>query len=87
MADFYASPQDPVFFLHHGAIDRIWTIWQNQDREDRLFQIYGTKTYENVPASANATLDTLLDYGPLADPITIEEAMSTTDGPFCYYYE
>lgn len=87
MADFYVSPQDPVFFLHHAGIDRTWTIWQELDRENRLYQIYGTQTYENAPPSANATLDTLLDYGPLADSITIREAMSVTDGPFCYYYE
>ena len=23
-----ASPNDPVFFLHHGIIDRMWTIWR-----------------------------------------------------------
>ena len=24
MADFFASPADPVFWLHHGIIDRVW---------------------------------------------------------------
>ncbi len=23
------SPNDPVFFLHHGNIDRIWALWQH----------------------------------------------------------
>ncbi len=27
MFDFFASPQDPAFFLHHGNIDRIWNAW------------------------------------------------------------
>ncbi|WP_245298668.1 tyrosinase family protein, partial [Methylobacterium platani] len=22
-----ASPRDPIFFMHHGNIDRIWTVW------------------------------------------------------------
>ena len=26
-----ASPNDPVFFLHHCNIDRIWANWQDQD--------------------------------------------------------
>lgn len=26
--DFYTSPGDPAFFLLHGQIDRVWTIWQ-----------------------------------------------------------
>jgi tyrosinase len=22
------SPQDPMFWLHHANVDRIWSIWQ-----------------------------------------------------------
>lgn len=25
-----SSPNDPVFFLHHAAIDRVWQIWQER---------------------------------------------------------
>jgi hypothetical protein len=28
--DVYASAGDPVFFLHHGMVDRLWTVWQAQ---------------------------------------------------------
>jgi tyrosinase len=28
------SPNDPVFFLHHCNVDRIWAIWQAQQRQD-----------------------------------------------------
>ncbi|KAF4637486.1 hypothetical protein G7Y89_g594 [Cudoniella acicularis] len=34
--DFYSSPGDPVFYMHHGMIDRIWWIWQMQDPENRM---------------------------------------------------
>lgn len=27
MADLQYSPRDPVFFAHHGNIDRLWTSW------------------------------------------------------------
>ncbi|MCX4749223.1 tyrosinase family protein [Kitasatospora sp. NBC_01287] len=30
MRDVLSSPNDPVFFLHHANIDRIWGIWQDQ---------------------------------------------------------
>ncbi len=26
-----SSPNDPVFFMHHAAIDRMWTIWQENN--------------------------------------------------------
>ncbi|OMJ24982.1 Grixazone synthase [Smittium culicis] len=25
------APNDPLFFLHHGMVDRIWSIWQAQN--------------------------------------------------------
>lgn len=24
------SPNDPIFFMHHAQIDRIWAIWQRK---------------------------------------------------------
>lgn len=29
-----SSPNDPVFFLHHAAIDRMWSIWQGRNDPD-----------------------------------------------------
>ncbi|KAK3349056.1 hypothetical protein B0T25DRAFT_233859 [Lasiosphaeria hispida] len=34
--DAATSPGDPVFYFHHGALDRLWWIWQMQDPEARL---------------------------------------------------
>jgi tyrosinase len=33
MQDVYASPSDPVFWLHHAFIDRNFRIWQNTDND------------------------------------------------------
>jgi tyrosinase len=30
MNDMFTSPNDPVFFLHHTNVDRIWAIWQEK---------------------------------------------------------
>ncbi|KAK3117612.1 hypothetical protein LTR53_000840 [Teratosphaeriaceae sp. CCFEE 6253] len=85
--DFFASPGDPYFFLHHGQIDRVWWIWQNQDLKNRQNAIAGTITILNTPPSRNGTLQDILDLGIIGVPkITIKDAMSTLGGPFCYIY-
>ena len=29
-----SSPQDPIFFLHHANVDRLWALWQDDGHED-----------------------------------------------------
>ncbi|KAK4556466.1 hypothetical protein LTR86_006610 [Recurvomyces mirabilis] len=84
--DFFASPGDPYFFLHHAQIDRVWWIWQNQDLKNRQDAIAGTITILNQPPSRNGTLQDILDLGVNAPGITIGSAMSTLAGEFCYIY-
>ncbi|PGH02445.1 tyrosinase [Blastomyces parvus] len=86
-SDFYSSPQEPAFFLHHGQIDRLWSIWQWLDIKERRDAVHGTLTLANIPPTRNGTLDDIIDLGPLAPPVTVREVMSTIDGPFCYLYE
>ncbi|KAF3086359.1 hypothetical protein TWF569_000742 [Orbilia oligospora] len=84
--DFAASPGDPYFYLHHAQIDRTWWIWQNQDPKVRYKAVGGTITILDTPPSRNATAEDPLDLGVLAPSITIGDALSTIDGPFCYIY-
>jgi tyrosinase len=84
--DFMNSPADPVFWLHHSNVDRIFWIWQNLDLTNRLFAVGGTHTVFNQPPSANTTLDEYLDMGVLAPALTIRNVSNTMDGPFCYIY-
>lgn len=86
--DLFASTSDPYFFLHHAAIDRAWWIWQNLAPEGKRYdEIAGTLTVNNSPPSRNATLDDLLEMGPLGSTISIREGVNTLSGPYCYVYE
>lgn len=86
MGDFFASPQDPIFFLHHAMVDRTWALWQAQDEKTRLTALYGTSSMFNDPTTPNVTLETQLHFGILSGPRTIGELMSTHAEDFCYDY-
>lgn len=89
--DFYVSPAEPVFWLHHGQIDRHWWIWQNQDPASRVMQYKGG----TVMMQANSKPGKIEDIQQLsvAAPaisqggLPSKSLVSTLAGPFCYIYQ
>jgi len=47
MLDVTCSPGDPIFFLHHTNLDRLWWNWQAMDLPTRLTDMDG----QNVPTA------------------------------------
>ncbi len=87
-ADFYQSPNDPAFWVHHGMIDRTWSIWQTQQLENRTQVIAGGTSM--IGFGRTQSLDDIVDLGVVAPgqkTYKIRELVSTVDGPFCYTYE
>ncbi|KAF2197864.1 Di-copper centre-containing protein [Delitschia confertaspora ATCC 74209] len=91
--DVFTSPADPVFYLHHAQIDRVWWIWQALKPWERYSEkgISGTGTFLNSPPSPDTTLKTLIDLGYATaegapGALLMEDLMSTLAGPFCYIY-
>jgi tyrosinase len=86
-SDFFNSPSDPTFWFHHAMIDRVWWMWQNLDLETRGRSVAGTRTFLDMPPSANGTLEDEISLGYVGvENITIGDAMSTFGGKFCYIY-
>lgn len=85
-SDFFASPQDPAFWVHHGNVDRLYTQWQAADPENRQYAVAGTSTVLNIPPSDNVTLDYVQTWNGLDRDLPIRDLVSTTAGPFCYRY-
>ncbi|KAG8159470.1 hypothetical protein KVR01_011131 [Diaporthe batatas] len=86
-SDFFASSQDPAFFLHHSQIDRLWAGWQ--DRHPELRYTYnGTSTIFNPPGvTPEVDNTTVMSFGAVGDSITVGETadpMGLT--PYCYVY-
>lgn len=41
MNNVFSSPGDPLFYVHHANLDRIWRAWQARDLPGRLFEVDG----------------------------------------------
>ena len=41
MNNVFSSPGDPLFYLHHANLDRVWRMWQARDLPGRLFEVDG----------------------------------------------
>ena len=88
ISDFYTSPGDPYFWLHHSMIDRTWWIWQAQDFANRQQVIAGgTSMFGGGKAQS---LDDTIDLEVLSfdgKTYKIKDLVSTVAGPMCYVYE
>jgi tyrosinase len=88
MQDVFASPGDPVFYLHHAMIDRVWWLWQLQDPVKRTMPINGTSTLANNPPSPPMKLTDYINLGYVVpnEQRQLYTMMSTLAGGFCYVY-
>ncbi|KAK3392845.1 hypothetical protein B0H63DRAFT_2337 [Podospora didyma] len=85
--DVFCSPSDPIFWLHHAQIDRLWAIWQGQALSSRTYPVAGTVTEFNVPPSENATLNTIVNFGVISPSKPLRKLVSQIDEDLCVLYE
>lgn len=87
-SDFFSSPNDPVFFMHHAMLDRVWWIWQALHPE-LAKTVAGTLTIFNNPPSRNATVEDGVGFEYLGvEEKRIGEVLDTLgEGVGCYVYE
>ncbi|KAG9233577.1 hypothetical protein BJ875DRAFT_543653 [Amylocarpus encephaloides] len=88
--DFFVSPGEPTFWLHHGQVDRHWWMWQNQDPANRVQQYKGGTVMGNHNSKAGSTSD--IQQLSVVTPagmtgIPSKSILSTLAGPFCYIYQ
>ncbi|OHW96413.1 tyrosinase central domain-containing protein [Colletotrichum incanum] len=78
-----SSPNEPLFFLHHGMVDRAWAKWQGNNAT-RLVDYAGFMDVDRtIPASINNTMPVL----ELGDTLPIvKDYMNIQAGPLCYTY-
>ncbi|KAH6650363.1 hypothetical protein F5144DRAFT_555984 [Chaetomium tenue] len=93
IGDLYTSPADPIFYLHHANLDRVWWSWQKLNLETRLTDISGPiflMDYGNLKGG-NVTLEFPLSVGVSAGNVTVGDVMNIAacgqNGVLCYEYD
>lgn len=72
---------DPIFFLHHTQLDRLWWLWQQAGPSNRLND-YAGKTSNGSPA----LLVDLMPMLKMAPDRQVRDFMSTETVDLCYRY-
>jgi tyrosinase len=93
---FTWSPNDPLFFMHHAMIDKIWYDWQSYDPVNvnsffggSVQHIESWDAYNQYPSGGPPylSLDSMMPADGLFPEVTIGDVMNTTGGFLCYVYE
>ncbi|KAH6899782.1 hypothetical protein B0T10DRAFT_524877 [Thelonectria olida] len=97
VGDIYSSPGDPLFFMHHANMDRLWNKWQRASWSARKsdisgpdtqfaypFDFFGPKPYQNITLDYTMNFDKLL---PDRQYLKVKEVMDIKGGYLCYDYK
>ncbi|KAI0376099.1 putative tyrosinase [Hypomontagnella monticulosa] len=80
----FTAPNDPIFFLHHGQVDRLWWKWQNENFKTRALAYDGPSRHNS---SVPAQLTDLIEMVGLAPSVPVGSVMTTTNPLLCYKYQ
>ncbi|KAI0271790.1 Di-copper centre-containing protein [Russula aff. rugulosa BPL654] len=83
------APNDPLFYMHHGTIDKIWSDWQNRNPASASSFFGGSSDNAEFPTGGPPylSLDSIIPTDGLFPEVTIGDVLSTTGGYLCYVYE
>lgn len=78
-----SSFSDPIFFLHHTQLDRLWWMWQQADIHKRQTEYLGKAANNSTKV---ASLGDIIPMGGLSADIEVAEIMNTEADLLCYRY-
>lgn len=84
----YSSPGDPLFYLHHAWLDKVWWEWQSRDLAKRVRDITGRKRMGDHEGKGGMVGlgDTLKMLGVVPDA-KVGEVMDLKGKRLCVEYE
>ena len=76
---------DPVFFLHHTQLDRMWWEWQHRSPE-RFWAYHGNTVSGGDGVERKWSSNDTLDVGSLEPTVKVADIMDTESQILCYRY-
>lgn len=88
MGNVVTSPNDPMFWLHHGYVDYIWWKWQggNETRINDLEGIGYETQREPDTGYVETNAGTVLYFYDVLPNVTVADVSDTKGGFLCYTY-
>ncbi|KAG8764169.1 hypothetical protein FRC11_003025 [Ceratobasidium sp. 423] len=86
------SPNEPMFFLHHGNIDRLWWLWQKlSSKNQAAFAGGSVQNFTRPDLFPNGQAPWLSTSTPIPTAgmyksVTIGDVLDTTGDTLCYIY-
>jgi len=90
------TPNDPVFYLHHAMVDKLWSDWQHRHPENYWAFAGGITGAHSAPGIYDQfpnggppflNLGSEIPTDGLLNNATVYELMDTKAYDFCYVYE
>jgi tyrosinase len=88
MGDPFNSVNDPLFWMHHTGMDRMWALWQEQDPATRAMDVGTASSMFDLAPLKN---ETPVWMGAMAPDVPALQVMDPLNrdgrGVLCYKYE
>ncbi|KAH9986888.1 Di-copper centre-containing protein [Russula compacta] len=90
------SPNEPLFWMHHAMVDKVWFDWQHRNPQNAMSFFGGSvqaleslDTYHQYPngGSPFLNLNSTMPADGMFPEVMIEDVFNTTSGILCYVYE
>lgn len=92
MANLFSSTGDPLFWIHHGGIDKLWYVWQKKNETHFNDVVASTVPYGRVKGAKMLTsLNSEIGMGVQAPSMPIKALIDPLNrdgtGILCYKYD
>jgi tyrosinase len=78
------SSNEPLFWLHHAQMDKLWSKWQHLHPEN--YDAFSPVCQSDCDIDS-VSVDHFLEFDRLGVPVRVQEVFDHTIPPFCYIYQ